>query len=105
VAAAHGHEVPRGTLRPAAQGVGPAKRQGVGGVGGDPGEAVVEDAVELGRVVDTGVLGGGVVDKAAEVPGGHDRVDPLPEQVAGVHLGPDMGGVDSVASRSMVPGL
>src|SRR4029450_3793998 len=57
-------------------------------------ETVVEHAVELGRLVDTGVLGGGVVDQAAEVPRGHDRVDPLPEQVAGVHLGPDVGGGD-----------
>src|SRR4029453_13570051 len=92
--AAHGHEVPGGALGPAAQGVAAAQGQGVGGVGGDPAEAVVEHAVELGRLVDAGILGGRVVDQAAEVPGGQDRVDALPEQVAGGHLGAHVGGVD-----------
>jgi hypothetical protein len=49
VAAADGHEVPGGALRPAAQGVLAAQRQGAGVVAGDPPETVVEYAVELGR--------------------------------------------------------
>ena len=46
VAAADGHEVPGGVLRPAAQGVGAAEGDGAGLVRVDPAEPVVEHAVD-----------------------------------------------------------
>jgi DNA-binding GntR family transcriptional regulator len=94
VTAADGDELPGGVRGPAVQRVAAADGQRVR-VGRHPLEAVVEDAVDAAvLLVDAGVLGGRVIDQITQVPDRRDGVDALPEQVAGIQFGPDVGGVD-----------
>jgi hypothetical protein len=94
VAASDGDEVPRGVLRPGAQCVAAAERDRLRVVGVHPAMLVVQPAVDLGGLVDPGVLGGGVVDQPVQRLDRGDGDDALPERVAEVHLGADVGGVD-----------
>ena len=64
-----------------------------GSSGPEPAEPVVEHAVDGGRRVDPDVLRRGVEHQRAEVLDHGDRIHPLPEQVRGVQLDPDMRGV------------
>jgi hypothetical protein len=94
VAAADGDELPGGVGGPAVQRVAAADVDRVL-AGRHALEAVIEDAVDAAvPLVDAGVLRGRVIHQAAQVLDRRDGIDALPEQVAGIHLGPYVGGVD-----------
>ena len=94
MSATYRNEIPGRVLRPATQGVAAAQRNRAAVTWRDPAEAIVQDTVDACGRVDTSVFRGRVVDQVAQTLQRCNGIDALPEQVARVHLCPDVRGID-----------